>query len=108
MVIKNKKMKKGPFKMKGFSGFGKSPMKKNQDFEPAFEGADMSRQEYEKKLKAFKKAGFTTKDANEFIKDNVSIAEAKKKKRNEFNFGKLRRKPTMLDTDFSGRYPNPG
>ena len=28
MDIKNKKMKKGPFKMKGFSGFSKSPMKK--------------------------------------------------------------------------------
>tara|TARA_R100000995_G_C3462326_1_gene113808 strand:+ start:661 stop:966 length:306 start_codon:yes stop_codon:yes gene_type:complete len=101
-------MKQKPFKMRGFSGFGNSPVKKNQDFEPAFEGADMSRQEYEKKLKAFTKAGFSKKDATEFIGNGVSIAEAKKKRTNEFNFGKLRKKPTMLDTDFSGRFPNPG
>ena len=85
-----------------------TPFDQKQDFEPAFEGADMSRQEYERKLKVFMRNGFSKKDATEFIGDGVSVTEAKKKRREEFNFGKLRKKPTMLDTDFSGRFQNPG
>ena len=63
------------FKMNGFSGF-----KKDQNFTPAFEGADMSREEYEKKLKMFMKNGFNKEEATKFIGDGVSLAEAKKKK----------------------------
>ncbi len=85
-----------------------TPFDQKQDFEPAFEGADMSRQEYERKLKVFMRNGFSKKDATEFIGDGVSVTEAKKKRREEFNFGKLRKKPTMLDTEFSGRFQNPG
>ena len=91
------------FKMNGFSGFKKD----EKPFEPAFEGADMSRQEYEKKLKMFMKNGFNKEEATKFIGDGVSLAEAKKKTK-EFNFSKLRRKPTIVDTEESGRYMNPG
>ena len=65
------------FKMNGFSGFKKD----EKPFEPAFEGADMSRQEYEKKLKMFMKNGFNKEEATKFIGDGVSLAEAKKKKK---------------------------
>ena len=92
------------FKMKGFSGFKKD----EKSFEPAFEGADMSKQEYEKKLKMFMKNGFNKEEATKFIGNGVSLAEAKKKRSKEFNFSKLRRKPTIVDTEESGRYMNPG
>tara|TARA_R100000234_G_C4937822_1_gene151519 strand:- start:3 stop:719 length:717 start_codon:yes stop_codon:yes gene_type:complete len=38
----------------------------------------------------------------------LSYNTLNKNKNKDFNFSKLRRKPTMLDTDFSGRFPNPG
>jgi len=124
-------MKQKPFKMRGFSGFGNSPIAKKTDMNEVyayidknmssgFEGftakeiAGMSESERFGNFDGYEKGDF-----NKMIKRAKSQISKKKTKRltyntlnknktNEFNFGKLRRKPTMLDTDFSGRFPNPG
>jgi len=60
----------------------KKPKPKSQEgFVPAFEGADISKAEYDKKMKLFTAAGFSKSQASNFIRDNVSLAEAKKNKK---------------------------
>ena len=124
-------MKQKPFKMRGFSGFGNSPIAKKTDMNKVyaylddryggtFEGftakeiAGMSESERTGNFDGYEKGDF-----NKMIKQAKSEISKKKTKRltyntlnknktNEFNFGKLRRKPTMLDTEESGRFMNPG
>ena len=70
--------KSAPLQMKD----DKKPKPKSQEgFVPAFEGADISKAEYDKKMKLFTAAGFSKSQASNFIRDNVSLAEAKKNKK---------------------------
>tara|TARA_B100000902_G_C27275009_1_gene898370 strand:- start:1220 stop:1633 length:414 start_codon:yes stop_codon:yes gene_type:complete len=76
----------GPLEMKGTPNMEMQDNKKKKkpsqgDFVPAFEGADISKAEYDKKMKLFTAAGFSKSQASNFIRDNVSLAEAKKNKK---------------------------
>ena len=78
--------KSAPLQMKGTPNMEMQDNKKKKkpsqgDFVPAFEGADISKAEYDKKMKLFTAAGFSKSQASNFIRDNVSLAEAKKNKK---------------------------